>query len=93
MALQNLAESYRLQGQYEPSEESYKKALAIMEENHGENHPAVAAILQELAKLCGRQGKNNEAEQLQQRASRIFERSIQDREENINEDDLNLQDK
>ncbi len=93
MALQNLAESYRLQGQYEPSEESYKKALAIMEENHGDNHPAVAAVLQELAKLCRRQKKNDEAERLQQRASEIFEQSIQDREENINEDDLNLQDK
>ncbi len=93
MALQNLAESYRLQGQYEAAEESYKKALAIMEENHGDNHPAVAAVLQELAKLCGRQKKNDEAERLQKRASEIFEQSIQDREENINEDDLNLQDK
>ena len=91
MALQNLAESYRLQGQYEASEDGYQKALAIMEENHGENHPAVAAILQELARLCTRQKKNDEAERLQKRASEIFERSIQDREENINEEDLNLQ--
>ena len=90
MALQNLAEAYRLQGQYEPSEESYRKALAIMEENHGDNHPAVAAILQELAKLCRRQKKNDEAERFQQRASKIFDQSILNREENINEDDLNL---
>ena len=90
MSLQNLAECYRLQGQYDLSEESYTRALAIMEENHGKNHPAVAAVLQELAKLCTRQKKNEEAERLQQRATDIFDKAILDREENINEDDLNL---
>ena len=76
-SLGDLAESYRLQGRYAEAESCYLKSLAINETVHGKDHPSVAAVLQELAKLCGSQRKKNEAEQYQQRAAAIFRKSVE----------------
>ncbi|MGD9948385.1 MAG: tetratricopeptide repeat protein [Desulfobulbus sp.] len=77
ISLNNLAEAYRLQGRYAEAEACYLKSLRINEELHGEEHPSVAAILQELAKLCTSQRKAEEAKQYQERASAIFQKSVE----------------
>jgi tetratricopeptide (TPR) repeat protein len=77
ISLNNLAEAYRLQGRYGEAEACYLKTLKINEEVHGAEHPSVAAILQELAKLCTSQRKSEEARQYQERASAIFQKSVE----------------
>ncbi|MGE4560831.1 MAG: tetratricopeptide repeat protein [Desulfobulbus sp.] len=77
IGLNNLAEAYRLQGRYAEAEACYLKTLKINEEVHGGEHPSVAAILQELAKLCTSQRKPEEANRYQERASAIFQKSVE----------------
>ena len=77
ISLNNLAEAYRLRGRYAESEACYLKTLRINEELHGKDHPSVAAILQELAKLCTSQRKTEEAQGYQERASIIFQKSVE----------------
>jgi len=91
LSLNNLAESYRLQGQYAEAETCYRKSLAINETLHGTEHPSVAAVLQELAKLCSSQRKSEEAEQYQQRASAIFQKSVEASEQKTGQDALTLE--
>lgn len=91
LSLNNLAESYRLQGQYAEAETCYRKSLAINETLHGTEHPSVAAVLQELAKLCSSQRKPEEAEQYQQRASAIFQKSVEASEQKTGQDALTLE--
>jgi tetratricopeptide (TPR) repeat protein len=80
MAYNNLAEAYRISGKYEESEENYKQSLAITEELRGRDHAAVGSILQELAQLCERQGKKDEAKQYRDRAAAIFQRVLEEQE-------------
>lgn len=91
LSLNNLAESYRLQGRYAEAEACYKKSLVINETLHGSEHPSVAAVLQELAKLCTSQRKPAEAQQYQQRASAIFQRSVEASEQKSGQNDLTLE--
>ena len=91
LSLNNLAESYRLQGQYAEAEICYRKSLAINETLHGLEHPSVAAVLQELAKLCSSQRKPEEAEQYQQRASAIFQKSVEASEQKTGQEALTLE--
>ena len=77
ISLNNLAEAYRLQGRYAEAENCYQKTLQINEAMHGAEHPSVAAILQELAKLCTSQRKADEAKQYQERATAIFQKSVE----------------
>lgn len=51
-------------------------ALAIREKTLGENHPAVAATLNNLAVLYGKRGKYKEAEPLCKRALDIREKVL-----------------
>jgi hypothetical protein len=51
--------------------------LAINETLNGPEHPSVAAILQELAKLCFSQRQPDEAKQYQDRAAAIFKKSVE----------------
>ncbi len=74
----SLAEALRVSGQYEEAEESFKKALVITQELRGKDHPAVGSIYQELAKLCDRQKKQEEAEDYQKRAAAIFQRVMEE---------------
>jgi tetratricopeptide (TPR) repeat protein len=91
LSLNNLAESYRLQGRYAEAETCYQKSLVINETLHGPEHPSVAAVLQELAKLCTSQRKPAEAEQYQQRASAIFQKSVEASEKRTGQDALTLE--
>jgi tetratricopeptide (TPR) repeat protein len=91
LSLNNLAESYRLQGQYAEAEACYQKSLVINETLHGKEHPSVAAILQELAKLCTSQRKQDEAQQYQQRASAIFQKSVEASEKKSGQEALTLE--
>ncbi len=69
----NLAESYRVCGKYEVSENYYKKALTLTQDLRGPEHPAVGSIYQELAKLADRQKKPEEAEEYSEKATAIFD--------------------
>jgi tetratricopeptide (TPR) repeat protein len=91
LSLNNLAESYRLQGRYAEAEACYRKSLVINETLHGVEHPSVAAVLQELAKLCTSQRKSEEAQQYQQRASAIFQKSVEASEKRTGQDALTLE--
>jgi tetratricopeptide (TPR) repeat protein len=91
LSLNSLAESYRLQGRYAEAEACYQKSLVINETLHGTEHPSVAAILQELAKLCTSQRKPEEAEQYQQRASAIFQKSVEASERKTGQEALTLE--
>lgn len=91
LSLNNLAESYRLQGQYLEAEDCYRKSLVINETLHGPEHPSVAAILQELAKLCTSQRKPDEARQYQERASAIFQKSVEASEKKSGQQALTLE--
>ena len=91
LSLNNLAESYRLQGQYAEAEACYQKSLAINEALHGADHPSVAAILQELAKLCLSQRKPEEAKHYQERATAIFQQSVEASERKSGAEALTLE--
>lgn len=89
--LNNLAEAYRLQGRYAEAEACYQKTLRINEEIHGAEHPSVAAILQELAKLCTSQRKADEAKAYQERATAIFQKSVEAAEQKAGAGALTLE--
>lgn len=91
LSLNNLAESYRLQGRYADAEACYQKSLVINETLHGAEHPSVAAVLQELAKLCTSQRKSEEAQQYQQRATAIFQKSVEASEKKNGQEALTLE--
>lgn len=91
ISLNNLAEAYRLQGRYAEAENCYQKTLRINEDIHGAEHPSVAAILQELAKLCTSQRKGDEAKQYQERATAIFQKSVEAAEQKAGADALTLE--
>ena len=76
MAYNNFAEASRICGKYEEAEKSYKRSLAITEELRGKDHAAVGSLLQELAQLCERQKKKDEAKVYQERAAAIFQRVL-----------------
>ncbi len=76
----NIAEAYRICGKYEDSENNYQRALTITQELRGKDHPAVASIYQELAKLCDRQRKPDEAKKYQEMSAAIFQRVLEEQE-------------
>jgi tetratricopeptide (TPR) repeat protein len=76
----HLAEASRVCGNYDRSEEFYKQALAVTQKLRGKDHPAVGSIYQELAKLCDRQRKKEEAKQYNEMASALFKRVLEAQE-------------
>jgi len=80
IAYNNFAEASRICGKYEEAEKSYKRSLAITEELRGKDHAAVGSLLQELAQLCERQRKKDEAKVYQERAAAIFQRVLDTQE-------------
>ena len=76
----NLGEAYRICGKYEQSEKYYIFALKATQKLRGKDHPAVGSIYQELAKLCERQRKMDEAKKYNEMASAIFERILKEQE-------------
>lgn len=91
ISLNNLAEAYRLRGRYADAEACYQKTLRINEAVHGAEHPSVAAILQELAKLCTSQRKAEEAQAYQERATAIFQKSVEAAEQKAGSGALTLE--
>ncbi|UYV77507.1 KLC4 [Cordylochernes scorpioides] len=67
----------RDQNKYKEAANLLNDALAIREKTLGENHPAVAATLNNLAVLYGKRGKYKEAEPLCKRALEIREKQQQ----------------
>ncbi len=74
--LNNLAELYRAQGQYEKAEPLYHWALEIGEKALGSEHPNVADSLNNLALLYYTQGQYAKAESLYERALAIREKAL-----------------
>jgi tetratricopeptide (TPR) repeat protein len=75
--LNNLAIVYRTQGRHELAEPLYRQALGIVEHTLGRQHPAAAAILNDLALLHWRwQGRYAEAEPLLKEALSIQEGTL-----------------
>ncbi|CAN0388402.1 unnamed protein product, partial [Ascophyllum nodosum] len=64
------------QGKYDDVGPLYKRALAILEETLGPDHPKVASSLNNLAILLASQGKYDDAEPLYKRAFAIFEETL-----------------
>jgi len=62
--LNNLAELYRIQGEYAKAETLYKKSLKIRKSLLVQDHPDIALTLHNLAALYYLQGKNTDAEPL-----------------------------
>ena len=75
-SLNNLAELYRVQGNYSEAEPLYQRSLAIREKVLGSEHPSVATSLNNLAALYRVQGNYSEAEPLYQRSLAIREKVL-----------------
>ena len=67
---------FRDQNKYKEAANLLNDALAIREKTLGENHPAVAATLNNLAVLYGKRGKYKDAEPLCKRALEIREKVL-----------------
>ena len=70
-SLNNLAELYRVQGQYAEAEPLYKRVLAIKENALGPEHPNVATSLEKYVVLLRKTGRTAEADKLAARAKAI----------------------
>jgi tetratricopeptide (TPR) repeat protein len=75
-----LAEASRIWGNYEQSEQYYKKALLVTQKLRGKEHPAVASIYQELAKLSERQRRPDEVKKYKEMADALFRRALEAQE-------------
>ncbi|MDP8079059.1 tetratricopeptide repeat protein [Phocoenobacter skyensis] len=76
VAQSGLAGVFYEQGKYAKAEPVYKRSLAITEKALGENHPSVAATLNNLAELYRIQGKYAKAEPLYKRSLAITEKAL-----------------
>jgi tetratricopeptide (TPR) repeat protein len=74
--LSNLAGLHRAQGRLTEAEPLYQRALTIVEQALGPQHPQVAVGLNNLAGLYHAQGRLTEAEPFFQRALTILEQAL-----------------
>uniref|UniRef100_A0A6B2KWH3 Uncharacterized protein n=1 Tax=Arcella intermedia TaxID=1963864 RepID=A0A6B2KWH3_9EUKA len=74
--LVNLADAYRKQAQYMQAEETYKKAIAILEQTLGPDHFEVADALNSRAMVLKKKTFYDEAEPLYLRALDIIEKTF-----------------
>ncbi|MFH0824972.1 MAG: response regulator [Pseudomonadota bacterium] len=65
------AELFSGESDYAQAEQYYRRALAILEDNLGMEHPKVLGLLDDLAAVCRSLGKNEDAGLLEARVSRI----------------------
>jgi CHAT domain-containing protein/lipopolysaccharide biosynthesis regulator YciM len=75
-SLNNLADLYRVMGNYRQAEPLYQRSLAIREKVLGKDHPAVASSLNNLGLLYRVMGNYKQAEPLYQRSLAIFEKVL-----------------
>ncbi len=75
-SLNNLAEIYRSQANYDEAEPLWKRALEIRTKAFGRNHPDVAISLNNLAGAYFEQGKFAEAEKMFRGAIDVMEKSL-----------------
>ena len=66
-----LGQIYARQGKYADAEPLYRRALGIAEEALGPQHPHVADVLKDYARLLRETGRNEEGQQMEQRAREI----------------------
>ncbi len=59
------------QGKYAEAKPLYRRALKIMEEALGKNHPHMATVYENLAEFYRKVGKGDGAKSLEARARRI----------------------
>jgi len=71
MALNSLAELYKLQGRYAEAEFLYKRSIAIYEKMVGPDHPLVAIILINLTQLNKQMGIKKEDSECDECPQRI----------------------
>ena len=79
-ALQYLGELYVARQNYAAAEPLLAQALATREKGHGENHPAVAEILESYSAALRGLGRNSDAERLEARKKAIDSNLIAIRE-------------
>lgn len=65
------AELCASEGAYAEAESFQQRALELLEENLGEDHPKVAKCLEDLGEICRKLGKTDDAKMLEIRAARI----------------------
>lgn len=70
-ALDNMAETYRMDKRYEDALVTYKKALALQEQTLGKNSPELVQNLNRIAELCSLHKEFPSAENMLKRASEI----------------------
>jgi len=73
-SLNNLAEVYQIQGQYDKAEPLFSRSLAIREKVRGPDDPGTGGALNNLAELYRVQGQFSKAEPLYIRTLAIFEK-------------------
>lgn len=76
MAWLAAAEKYLEMKQYENSERFYKKALELLEDRYGSEHPEIAMSLYGLARTYSVRGNLKEAESFYKRAAEIIEKIL-----------------
>lgn len=76
VALNNLASLYCAQYRYVMADPLYRRALAIMEDRLGPEHPETAACLMNLGSVYSRLGRFDEAEKMYKRALAIREKAL-----------------
>jgi tetratricopeptide (TPR) repeat protein len=74
-SLYSLATYYGDRKEYDKAATQYERALQIKEETNGPNHPDVAAILQQYARLLQKARRPSEAANLLLRADAILNHS------------------
>jgi tetratricopeptide (TPR) repeat protein len=74
--LNNLADLYEIQGQYEQVKGLYERALAILEKHFGEAHPNTARTILHLAIWHQQQNEYDKAKTLHEKALDIFTHSF-----------------
>jgi CHAT domain-containing protein len=89
-SLNNLAYLYQTLGRYAEAEPLHKRALAILEQALGPEHPDVATGLNYLAVLYHAQGRYSEAEPLSKRVLAIREKTLGPEHANVGESLNNL---
>ena len=76
ISLHNVIERNQAQGKYEKEEPLYKRSLAICEKTLGKEHPSVALLLSNLARLYTAQGNYAQAEQCYLRSLAIQKKTL-----------------